>query len=372
MISCKKKDVNMYKLKFELSDTGIGMNKKQMGSLFKLFGSSSISSQECIPVQTRATIESSPNSFSSISMVQNSQMKCTERLAGLGLTISQRLCNELRGVIKVHSNPNYGSKFWFSLILSKPEAEFQMKIRSFDRFDSDKILPLHQFKQNITKSSEHITIPNEFLHDPLLKIAEVEEFENKVVCGKGDLGSIENSPTQSFDDTIPDELILKHELRVREKYMPYSQINYSKISSFLMSSCRCPKFLIVDDHVINRVVLSRFLSTLGLASLQASNGEECIQIVTKQAREKKACCGGFRIIFMDLQMPVKGGIEATQELKKLVRAKVLSNMMIVAVTAYASQKEREKCVRVGMDGFISKPVTEAALKKCLNEFFTLM
>jgi len=67
-------------------------------------------------------------------------------------------------------------------------------------------------------------------------------------------------------------------------------------------------------------------------------------------------------------MPVKDGIQATLELKEMAARGLIKCPAIIALTAYASQSEREKCEKIGMHGFLTKPVLPKKIKSILEEF----
>jgi signal transduction histidine kinase/ActR/RegA family two-component response regulator len=115
--------------------------------------------------------------------------------------------------------------------------------------------------------------------------------------------------------------------------------------------------LVVEDNRINQTVLSHQLRNLGYAVEVAENGAEAVEKV-KTSR--------YDLIFMDVQMPVMDGLQATQEIRSL--GENLGSTPIVAVTANAFQSEREKCFAFGMDGYLTKPVDKNLLKEALQRW----
>jgi signal transduction histidine kinase/ligand-binding sensor domain-containing protein/ActR/RegA family two-component response regulator len=115
--------------------------------------------------------------------------------------------------------------------------------------------------------------------------------------------------------------------------------------------------LVVEDNRINQTVLSHQLKNLGYAVEVAENGAEAVQKV-KTSR--------YHLIFMDVQMPVMDGLQATQEIRSL--GENLGSTPIVAVTANAFQSEKEKCFSSGMDGYLTKPVDKNLLKETLHRW----
>ncbi len=113
------------------------------------------------------------------------------------------------------------------------------------------------------------------------------------------------------------------------------------------------RVLLVEDHPTNRQVAGRFLETLGQQVVFACDGEEGVAIAARET---------FDLILMDMQMPGLDGIAAT----RLIRAS--GDMTpIVALTANASDRDRDLCMTVGMNKFMSKPVTMKHLATLLGE-----
>eukprot|EP00271_Cylindrocystis_brebissonii_P018628 TRINITY_DN5382_c0_g4_i1.p1 TRINITY_DN5382_c0_g4~~TRINITY_DN5382_c0_g4_i1.p1 ORF type:complete len:1870 (+),score=378.58 TRINITY_DN5382_c0_g4_i1:690-6299(+) len=108
----------------------------------------------------------------------------------------------------------------------------------------------------------------------------------------------------------------------------------------------CPlKILLVEDNFVNQKVASRMLSQLSYSCDIAVNGLKALQALERQR---------YDIVFMDIQMPVMDGIEATQRL--LERWTGADQPRVVAMTANVLNSDRELCLSAGMDDFISKPI----------------
>jgi signal transduction histidine kinase/CheY-like chemotaxis protein/ligand-binding sensor domain-containing protein len=119
----------------------------------------------------------------------------------------------------------------------------------------------------------------------------------------------------------------------------------------------CGTILVVEDNRINQKVLSHQLVNLGYAIDVAENGAEAVAKVKTRR---------YDLIFMDVQMPVMDGFQATQAIRSLGEAP--SSIPIVAVTANAFQSEREKCFSSGMDDYLTKPVDKDRLREALRRW----
>ena len=122
----------------------------------------------------------------------------------------------------------------------------------------------------------------------------------------------------------------------------------------------CPSgpaaILVVDDNLVNLQVMKAYLKKLGCTCLTARNGREAVDVLA--GREVSA-------VFMDCQMPVMDGFEATAEIRRHEGDD--RRTRIIAMTASALPEDREKCLAAGMDDYLSKPVTMAQVKVLLED-----
>ncbi len=123
---------------------------------------------------------------------------------------------------------------------------------------------------------------------------------------------------------------------------------------------RC-SILLVDDVEINRELAKIMLEKLGHQVELATNGQEALD---------KVRGGCFDLVFMDIQMPVMDGFEATSEIRSYELAHQRQPLPIIAMTAYALQGDKERCLASGMDEYIAKPIKEDDLRTALERFVT--
>ncbi len=119
--------------------------------------------------------------------------------------------------------------------------------------------------------------------------------------------------------------------------------------------------LVAEDNYINQNLMQLMLGEYGLDVVVASNGQDAIE----KAKESR-----FDIVFMDIDMPVKNGIEATKEIKE-ARGKDAPFLPIVAVTALAMQGDRERLLEAGLDDYIAKPISRELLAYVLNKYIDI-
>jgi len=113
------------------------------------------------------------------------------------------------------------------------------------------------------------------------------------------------------------------------------------------------RVLVVEDDQVNRLAAKGLLEKMGCVVELAGDGKQAVEAVAR-AR--------FDCVFMDIQMPVLSGLEATRRIRRAGHA----DLPIVAMTAYAMGGDREKCRAAGMDDYIAKPVERKSLERVLT------
>ena len=116
------------------------------------------------------------------------------------------------------------------------------------------------------------------------------------------------------------------------------------------------RILLVEDNITNQLVAIGLLKNLGLSADTANNGQEALTALESHP---------YDLVLMDLHMPVMDGLEATRQIRNGPPAALNRDVPIIAMTARASQEDRERCLAVGMNDFVSKPVFPQALSDTL-------
>ncbi len=122
------------------------------------------------------------------------------------------------------------------------------------------------------------------------------------------------------------------------------------------------RVLLVEDNAFNREIARFILENMGLAVEEAEDGADALNRLLRAGR------GGYDLVLMDIQMPVMDGYTATQEIRRL-NDDALASIPIIAMTANAFKEDRDKCLEVGMNGHLSKPIDPDSLIAVLGQFF---
>ncbi|GBG26730.1 Two-component response regulator ORR41 [Hondaea fermentalgiana] len=123
--------------------------------------------------------------------------------------------------------------------------------------------------------------------------------------------------------------------------------------------------LLVEDTPVNQVIMRRFLEAAAVVVDTADHGEEALH-------KFKATCEGvgrpYDLIFMDIQMPVMDGFDATRNIRKIEQEAGLDPVPIVALTAFAVKSDLQRCLEAGCDRFLIKPVKRKDLLSAISQY----
>jgi len=359
-----------YTVRFEVSDTGIGITPKIQQMLFQPF--------------TQADSSTSRRYGGT----------------GLGLAICKRLAELMGGEIGVEAELGKGSKFWFTARLERPSpsvpsaAPFAIpahRVLVVDDNETNRKVLHHQLAH---RKVSHETVASGPAALTALRHATLEDMPFDLVLldyhmpdmdGLAVATAIATLPeipqpkmiliTSLGDKLSPEELKSFHLSACLLK--PVKPINLftsiiqtmapgTSASEAIAAVADLPQvnttvsILVVDDNPINRTVTGHQLQRLGYTADFAHDGRQAIE-----ALERKP----YDIIFMDEQMPVLDGIEATRIIRQAQAAgdtRFQPHLRIIALTANALPAERQRLLQSGMDDYLSKPVTIAGIREALH------
>ena len=127
----------------------------------------------------------------------------------------------------------------------------------------------------------------------------------------------------------------------------------SIVDNHAMSGIR---LLVAEDNLINQQVVTKFLNLSGIDVVIANNGKEVLDLLEHET---------FAAILMDVHMPELDGFQATQLIRTQTR---FAKLPIIAVTAGVTEEERQKCLAVGMNDFIAKPIDPKLMLMTLKKY----
>ena len=377
-------------IRFNIDDTGIGIPEEKLNTLFQAF--------------------------------QQADASTTRQFGGtgLGLSISKMLVEMMQGTIGVESDELLGSTFWFTVTLEKQtQDEIQRQERSIDSVctiagkrvlivgdDPDACITLRddltdlQLRSDVTstidgamtllldgldhqKSPFHVVIVDiqsgsinpATLAQRISEIPKLNRLRLILLTGTGKKGdakrfeglgfaayiskpmdqgllrdclkAIFNLPSdEPAGSSTAGGIITRHSIAETNKYFKHQA----------MEKFSTKKILVVEDNETNMIVAKQLLMKLGIVADGARHGLAAVEQVATVP---------YDMLFMDCQMPVMDGFEATRQIRK-----THPDLPIIAMTANAMQGDKEKCLAAGMNHFISKPVDPIHLEKALHRFFS--
>jgi CheY-like chemotaxis protein/anti-sigma regulatory factor (Ser/Thr protein kinase) len=164
---------------------------------------------------------------------------------------------------------------------------------------------------------------------------------------------------------IDEKCDLMHRLK---NYNSHSMKNLFRLSKKAISEGSQARVLIVDDEIFNITVIENFCKSLGVATEKAFNGKEAINKLKLCANDNQV---PIKLVFMDVNMPVMDGYEATISIMNLIEAGEIDDTMVVGLTAYVSRDMIDKCYECGMAEVVNKPISKETLIEVLTRYKVL-
>ncbi len=122
------------------------------------------------------------------------------------------------------------------------------------------------------------------------------------------------------------------------------------------------RVLVVEDNPVNQAVVKKMLEKAGLTPETANDGIEAMDLLRDEQ---------FDVVLMDCQMPRMDGYEATEAIRDRETRQGLMRMPVIAMTANAMAGDKERCLAVGMDDYLSKPVKPSNLENMLRQWLPM-
>ncbi len=354
-VNLAKSTDDLLDIQFEVRDTGIGIPEDKLGRLFKAF-----------------------------SQVDSSTTRKYGG-TGLGLIISERLIKLMGGDVSVSSEVGVGTTFRFYIKAKAAEnKESPVRIINSQITEGKKVLVIDEntsILKGLKTDLEGLKLKPVFAHSgqEALEIINTSEPLDLVILDMQmpDMDGISlakaikninpklpllplsyagNEDVSKFPELFNSVLTkpIKHGqlLRLVQSALQDGSgvpatAEDSKRSHLLSEDFAASyplKILIAEDNLINQKLATRVLNKLGYKPEIANDGKEAIEMFKDKP---------YDVILMDMQMPVMDGIEAT----KMIRScEMIKQPQIIAMTANAMAEDRERCLKEGMNDYISKPV----------------
>lgn len=365
------------KIKIEVTDTGIGLAPHQIEGLFDRFTQADLSTTR----QYGGT--------------------------GLGLAICRQLVTMMGGEIGVSSELGQGSKFWFTLCLERcQQPKMPLNMADIRRLNilviDDMPTQLALFQQLMDEwliaYTPKLYQKEQQDDDRLLdEIAHANPPFDVVLIGFQHFEQSKLRLCQQIQQTLSSsKLIIISNRRALQQlnkqspqqgaFVPTAQLEQPINQSYLFDALvdiatpapalastldegqpqDFPQFkanvLVVEDNITNQMVAKGFLQQFGIDATLAAHGQEALDLLAMMP---------FDLVFMDCQMPVMDGYQATQAIRSSESNVLDHQVPVVAMTANAMAGDREKCLAVGMNDFISKPIDINKLEQALRQWLSI-
>lgn len=357
--------VDAWRIAFEVQDTGIGMTKEQVAKLFTAF--------------TQADASTTRKHGGT----------------GLGLAISRNLAREMGGDIFVESQLSAGTKFTLEVSLAikerfvkkpKPNTLNKMSVLLVD----DHPLSLEQIALQLSKLGLEV-VKKPSAHAALEYLSSVETLPDWLfmdwLMPEMDGVALYQSVAESYPELAKNAVLISfydwyHLQDTARQYGITHCLPKPILPSQLMqlftgtkkANCRLePKsltlnvpdlsgknILVVEDNLLNQQIAGEFLARTQANLTFADDGQQAVDLLAKNESV-------FDLVFMDIQMPVMDGIEATKQIRTLVQGR---DLPILAMTAHAFKEEIERCLAAGMDGHLTKPILPENLYQMLVDYLS--
>ena len=279
---------------------------------------------------------------------------------GLGLSISSSLAERLGGSLLATSILGQGSSFFLKvpLVRGQPpawKAPIDVAVLGRSSWADDLYWRLREGGMNLVLPSQASVLIAGADDDESVRAIE-SELEEISMEGRYFIGVVH--PDRTGNDSPFDRLnpwrVVSEPFFVEDLHALLERNHEEAPKSEPIAEVR-PRILVAEDNQTNQKVISRMLSRLGYEPFVVENGEEAVEAILG-AKD-------YALVFMDLQMPVMDGIEATARIRHAG-----SRVPIIACTADAMAGAWPTCKSSGMNGYISKPIRIDVLKMTLDKF----
>jgi len=363
-VSLKQKNEETSDILFSVQDSGIGIDKQEQEALFKPFSQAD---------------ESTTRNFGG---------------SGLGLSICKDLVELMKSKLILDSEKGKGSKFSFLLKMPQGDMEIDNNIdnslsKNMNVLIVDDIFANRILLQTLLKTFNISSVLAKSGDDALVLLEKFKQeeksdfdyiFTDYMMPGIDGIELIQQIKLKNLSAgklvlmTAFGEVHIKHEAQGKgaDAYLekPIKHNDLQKMLTFLAPATKQIKennitnaqkisFLIVEDNDVNQLILAELLKDLGGEISIANNGKEAVDMVQEK---------NIDLIFMDCQMPIMDGFQATKEIRILEKKEIIKKIPIIAMTANVSKQDKEKCLALGMNNYLTKPLEVEKMLKVIEEY----
>ncbi|MFP4348392.1 MAG: response regulator [Desulfococcaceae bacterium] len=382
IVDLVKEDQDQAELRFTVRDTGIGIPEDKQQEIFSAF--------------TQAD-SSTTRKYGG---------------TGLGLSISKRLSELMGGEIEVTSQPGAGAEFRFSAVLGKqplpagemysapgPEKDALKGVRilavddnAVNRLVISGMLDSWKIRHEITDSADRAL--------DLLRKAYQQKDPFRVVILDMHMPDMDGRQLGAAISSDPDlkttRLILLTSIGMRGDAEKFKQAGFhgyltkpvkksllfdclievthgacsrstgaqtSLITRYTISEARRrrARILLAEDNIVNQKVALSILQKLGYGADAVADGREAVKALEQIP---------YDLVFMDCQMPELDGFEATALIRSSDSPVLNRRVPIIAMTAHAMQGDRDRCLEVGMNDYLAKPVSPRRVSEMIEKWLS--
>ncbi|MFT7824039.1 MAG: ATP-binding protein [Sulfurimonas sp.] len=348
-------------VRFSVEDSGIGISEEQRQNIFDAFTQADVST--------------------------NRKYGGT----GLGLAISGKFVSIMGGKLDIESEEEEGTAFFFTLILEKPSEIEERKLLDTSGHkvgfvtsgESTEFVTRKNIEAYITAAGaafktyygdeifneERSEIPDILFldHQYIQTKEEIEKYldlDAKIVLlttaeKKKLIEDLQGDIDRVFYKPVSLSKTLKSLDVISEQEQQHRSSTVQDIEGEIVQFEKL-HVLVAEDNIINQKLILNILNGFGIDVTLAKNGEEAVNL----CREK-----GYDLVFMDIQMPVLGGMEATAEILALEKKNHRDHTPIIALTANALKGDKDKYMKAGMDNYLSKPLDLIQVNTLIQEYF---